>query len=273
MRPLVLKLGGELVEGSANLATVVSAVASIAAERHLVLIHGGGREIDAALQRAGIAKRQVEGLRITDEATLAIVVSVLAGAVNPRFVAALNTAGVPAIGLTGADARCALSSLSPPHRTRDGRLVDLGRVGVPDPDADVSLLRILVAAGFVPVLACIGVDREGRLLNVNADTLAGHVAAQLGARRLVVAGTTQGVLGNDGGTMEVLDSAGVAALTDDGTATAGMTPQLRASEHALAHGVDEVVIVSGFDRAALVAAASGEVAAGTTRIRSVVTLG
>src|SRR5437879_5213205 len=101
MRPLVLKLGGELVEGSANLATVVSAVAAIAAaERHLVLIHGGGREIDAALQRAGIAKRHVDGLRITDEATLAIVVSVLAGAVNPRFVAALNTAGVPAIGLT-----------------------------------------------------------------------------------------------------------------------------------------------------------------------------
>ena len=267
MRPLVLKLGGELVEGSANLATVVSAVASIAAaERHLVLIHGGGREIDAALQRAGIAKRQVEGLRITDEATLAIVVTVLAGAVNPRFVAALNTAGVPAIGLTGADARCALSSLSPPHRTRDGRLVDLGRVGVPDPDADVSLLRILVAAGFVPVLACIGVDREGRLLNVNADTLAGHVAAQLGARRLVVAGTTQGVLGNDGGTMEVLDSAGVAALIDDGTATAGMIAKLRACEHALAHGVDEVVIVDGRERLAIQAAARGDASSGATRI-------
>jgi acetylglutamate kinase len=267
MRPLVLKLGGELVEGSANLATVVSAVASIAAaERHLVLIHGGGREIDAALQRAGIAKRQVDGLRITDEATLAIVVSVLAGAVNPRFVAALNTAGVPAIGLTGADARCALSSLSPPHRTHDGRLVDLGRVGVPDPDADVSLLRMLVAAGFVPVLACIGVDREGRLLNVNADTLAGHVAAQLGARRLVVAGTTQGVLGSDGGTMEVLDSAGVAALIDDGTATAGMIAKLRACEHALARGVDEVVIVDGRERLAIQTAARGDASSGATRI-------
>jgi acetylglutamate kinase len=269
MRSLVLKLGGELVEGSENLATVVSAVAAIVtAERNLVLIHGGGREIDAALNRAGIAKRQVDGLRITDEATLAIVVSVLAGAVNPRFVAALNTAGVPAIGLTGADARCALSSLSPPHRTRDGHLVDLGRVGVPDPEADVSLLRILVAAGFVPVLACIGVDREGRLLNVNADTLAGHVAARLGARRLVVAGTTPGVLGSDGGTVEFVDSAGIAALVDDGTATAGMIAKLRACEHALAHGVDEVVIANGLDRSAVVAAAIGGATDGTTRIRN-----
>jgi acetylglutamate kinase len=267
MRPLVLKLGGELVEGSENLATIVGAVAAIAAaDRNLVLIHGGGREIDAALHRAGIAKRQVDGLRVTDEATLAIVVSVLAGAVNPRFVAALNTAGVPAVGLTGADARCALSNLSPPHRARDGQLVDLGRVGVPDPEADVRLLRILLAAGFVPVLACIGVDREGRLLNVNADTLAGHVAARLEARRLIVAGTTPGVLGSDGGTEEVLDSAGIAALVDAGTATAGMIAKLRACEHALAHGVDDVVIVDGRDRLAIQTAARGDAASGATRM-------
>jgi acetylglutamate kinase len=268
MRPVVLKLGGELVESADNLATAVSAIAAItASEPNLVLVHGGGREIDAALNRAGLAKRQVDGLRITDEPTLAIVVAVLAGAVNPRFVARLNTAGVRAVGLTGADARCALSSLAPPHRTRDGRIVDLGRVGVPDPEADVTLLRTLVAAGFVPVLACIGVDREGGLLNVNADTLAGHVAARLAARRLVVAGTTPGVLGRDGRTVDVLDSTAIEALVDEGTATAGMIAKLRACELALAGGVDDVVIVSGFDRAALVAAASGEAAAGTTRIR------
>src|SRR6185369_17979927 len=97
----------------------------------LVVVHGGGKEIDAALRTAGIEKRQVDGLRITDQPTLEIVVAVLAGAVNTRFVAALNAAGVAAVGLTGADAQCGLAEIAPPHRAVDGRLVDLGRVGVP----------------------------------------------------------------------------------------------------------------------------------------------
>src|SRR5436190_909850 len=136
-RPLVMKVGGELVEESAHLAAVAAAVAAVTAtERSLVLIHGGGREIDGALGRAGISKQQVDGLRITDGPTLSVVVSVLAGVVNPRFVAALNTAGVAAVGLTGADARCVPAHVAPAHHARDGRLVDLGRVGVPDAGAD-----------------------------------------------------------------------------------------------------------------------------------------
>ena len=157
-------------------------------------MHGGGKEIDAALKVAGIEKRQVDGLRITDEATLDVVVSVLAGAVNTRFVAALNTAGVAAVGLTGADAACGLSAAAPPHQAVDGRIVDLGRVGVPEAGADMRLLQTLTAERFVPVIACIGLGRDGRLFNVNADTFAGHLAARLGARRLVIAGTTPGVL-------------------------------------------------------------------------------
>jgi acetylglutamate kinase len=99
-RPLVLKFGGELLEDRAHLATVVSAIARVAAggapaRTPIVIVHGGGREIDAALKAAGIEKRQVDGLRITDEATLDVVVSVLAGTVNTRLVAALNTASRP----------------------------------------------------------------------------------------------------------------------------------------------------------------------------------
>src|SRR5438067_13581712 len=140
-RPLVLKFGGELLEDRAHLATVVASVARIAAATPVVIVHGGGKEIDAALKAAGLAKRQVDGLRITDEATLDVVVSVLAGAVNTRFVAALNAAGVSAVGLTGADGSCGLSAAAPPHRSVDGRLVHLGRVGVPDHDADMRVLE------------------------------------------------------------------------------------------------------------------------------------
>ncbi len=269
-RPLVLKFGGELLEDRALLAGVVSAVARMAigdgdVHAPLVIIHGGGREIDAALKHAGLEKRQVDGLRITDGATLEVVVAVL-GAVNTRLVAALNTAGVPAVGLTGADANCGLSELAAPHRAADGRAVDLGRVGVPAKDADMRLLESLVGDRFVPVVACIGIGRDGTLLNVNADTLAAHLAARLSAKRLVIAGTTPGVLGRDGATLPLLESAAFAELVSSGTATAGMIAKLRACEHALAGGVDDVVIVDGRDAAALVAAAESDTPPRATRL-------
>jgi acetylglutamate kinase len=265
-RPVVVKFGGELLEDANHLRVAVDALGRIAAAAPLAVVHGGGKEIDAALKTAGIEKRQVDGLRITDEATLDVVVSVLAGAVNTRFVAALNTAGVSAVGLTGADAGCGTASLAPPHKAVDGRTVDLGRVGVPSGDADSRLLTTLIGHGFVPVVACLGLDREGRLLNVNADTFASCLAGKLGAARLVIAGTTPGVLDAAGGTVRSLDAAAIARMIAGGTATAGMIAKLRACEEALAAGVGEVVIVDGRDGAALEAAARGEAPAAATRI-------
>ena len=156
----------------------------------VVVVHGGGKEIDAALKAAGIPKQQVDGLRITDEATLDVVVSVLAGAVNTRFVAALNAAGVARCRAHRRRRRLRPREAAPPHRAVDGRIVDLGRVGIPTESADVSVLTTLTGAGFIPVVACIGLGVDGRLFNVNADTFAGHLASRLRARRLVIAGTT-----------------------------------------------------------------------------------
>jgi acetylglutamate kinase len=274
--PLVLKFGGELLEDTSRMAAVVAAVADIAGgtagtpPAPLVIVHGGGKEIDAALKIAGIDKRQVEGLRITDEATLDIVVAVLAGAVNTRFVAALGTAGVSAVGLTGADGGCGLSELAAPHLTVDGQTVLLGRVGHPVELADMHLLNGLLRDGFVPVVASIGVDRDGRLLNVNADTMAGHLAACLGAGRLVIAGSTPGVLDDNGATVALLDPAAIARLVSGRTATAGMIAKLRACNHAIGHGVDEVVIVDGRDRDALCAASGGAIPASATRVATTV---
>jgi len=271
--PFVLKLGGELIEPGSHLTSVVAAIAEICARGlPLVVVHGGGKEIDAALRVAGLAKQQVDGLRITDEPTLDVVVSVLAGTVNTRFVAALAAAGVAAVGLTGADAQCGLADEAPPHRAVDGRIVDLGRVGEPSGDSDVRLLTTLVRDHFVPVVACIGATRTGGLLNVNADTLAAHLAARLHARRLIVAGTTAGVLDARGTTAPTLDAAGVATLVNSGTATAGMVAKLRACEHALEAGVGDVVIVDGRTSAAIALAATGEVPMDATRLmRTVVT--
>jgi acetylglutamate kinase len=269
---VVVKFGGELLDDRARLDGVVTALSHAARARApLIVVHGGGKEIDAALKLAGIEKRQVEGLRITDQATLDVVVAVLAGTINTRFVAALNAAQVPAIGLTGADAGCAVCDVAPPHRTADGRSVDLGLVGVPTGRSSMTALNTLVGAGFVPVIACIGMGSGGHLLNVNADTLAGHLAGQLGARRLVVAGTTAGVLDDSGGTIATLEPAAITNLISSGTATAGMVAKLRACEQALAAGAGEVVIVDGTDPASLEAAIRGNSLSRATRLRGATT--
>jgi acetylglutamate kinase len=159
-----------------------------------------------------------------------------------------------------------LADVVPPHRTLDGDRVDLGYVGVPAARADMRLIKTLLSEGFVPVVACIGLGRDGRLLNVNADMFAGHFAARLGARRLVIAGTTAGVLGPEGETLRRLDHAAVTRLLATKSATAGMIAKLRASQEALESGVDDVVIVDGRNAAALIAAGGDEVPTNATQL-------
>jgi acetylglutamate kinase len=267
VKATLLKLGGELLETEQKLAAVARAVAR--ARTPMLIVHGGGREIDAALATAGIARRQVDGLRITDGPTLAIVVSVLAGAINTRFVAAINAAGGQAVGLTGADAGVAPVKKAPPHESTSGELVDLGLVGEPVRRPAPPLLRMLVRNGFLPVIACVGASRQGQLYNVNADTMAGSLAARLEVSRLIVAGGTPGVLDEQGQTIPRLDPRDIRALVKAGTASAGMVAKLTACEAAARAGVADVSIVDGRDprRLGQMLAMPGEgIAAGGTRV-------
>jgi acetylglutamate kinase len=246
-RRLVLKLGGELLEQPADLRHVAAGVASLARRTALVVVHGGGREIDAALATAGIAKAQVDGLRVTDARTLDVVVSVVAGVINTRLVGALRGARVPAVGLTAADAAVATMRRAAPIVTVAGARVDLGLVGSPVKGGPPRLLVDLLARRYVPVVACIGATAGGQILNVNADTLASHLAIALGATRLVIAGGTSGVLDVDGRTIGRLTSKAAAQLVKAGTANKGMVAKLDACRAALRHGVGDVVIVNGRD--------------------------
>lgn len=249
--PVVVKLGGELIETADRMAAVSDALAEFAAAGPLVVVHGGGREIDAELQRRGVSPRAVDGLRMTDAPTLDAVVAVLAGTINTRLVAHLVTMGLPAVGLTGVDGALGRSSRAEAHLTAAGHHVDLGYVGEPRPDADPGLLRHLLAGGFVPVVASLGIGAAGEVLNVNADTLAAHVAAGIGARQLLLAGGTAGVLDSAGATIGELTTGEAATLMRDGTASAGMVAKLRAATSARARGVPDVWIVDGRSAAAL----------------------
>ena len=265
-RVAVLKLGGELIETKDKLKAMGKAMASAAKKGRLVIVHGGGREIDAALAQVGIPKRQVDGLRVTDEDTLNIVVSVLAGTINTKFVAAINAAGGKAVGLTGADAGVAPVKKASPHKATSGETVDLGLVGMPVPAKSPGVLEALCKAGYVPVIACVAASKEGQLFNVNADTLAGNVASRMKAKRLVIAGATAGVLDKKNKTIAKLDKERIEKLVKSGTANAGMVAKLKACQMALKGGAKSVVIVDGRAPGRLIKALAGEKTSATTKV-------
>jgi acetylglutamate kinase len=249
--PVVLKFGGELLEGPRRIAQLAGTIAKLKEKVSLVIVHGGGREIDASLASAGIQKRQVDGLRVTDEPTLDVVVGVLAGLINTRFVAALAATGVSAVGLTGADAGIGRVEPAAAHRTRNGKSVDLGRVGEPVGRDKPALLDHLCRRGYVPVIASIGASRDGRLFNVNADTLAAHLAGRLKSPRLIIAGVTAGVLARDGSTISEMSFDDIDALVESGGATSGMIAKLAACRGAVEAGAHEVFVADGNDLAGL----------------------
>jgi acetylglutamate kinase len=268
---IVIKFGGELIETPDARAGVAVGIAVLARTRPVLVVHGGGRAIDAELALRGITPKKADGLRITDADTLETVVSVLAGSTNTQFVAALVSAGVRAVGLTGADAACGRAARALPLQSTSGATVDLGLVGDPT-DADPALFELLMANNYVPVVASIGIQlHEGAdtiggmgvqthpasLLNINADAMACRIAAALGASELVIAGTTAGVLDGHGRTMPTLDTSEIDALIASGAANAGMVAKLRACREALRDGVISVRIVDGRDNRAL----SGDFAA------------
>lgn len=246
MRPLVLKLGGELLETAAQRGAIAALAASVVGTRPLVIIHGGGRAIDAELARRQVAPKKIDGLRITDGPTLEAVIAVLAGSANTDLVAALTAAGVRGVGLTGVDASFARAVRTAAHVATNGSVVDLGFVGDPV-DADPALIALLVKARYVPVIASLGISVEtpGQVLNVNADVMACRVAVAMGDCELVIAGGTPGVLDPQGTSIPRLTLAGIADVIATGTATAGMVAKLASCSTALERGVSSIRLIDG----------------------------
>lgn len=241
----VLKIGGELLETPHSVERLAREIVFAAGVAPLVVVHGGGRTIDAELARRGVAKRAVDGLRVTDEATLDVVVSVLAGLTNTRLIAAIGAAGGRAVGLTGADAGIGLCEQAPPHRSATGALVDLGLVGRPIDTTPPALVGDLCAKGYIPVVASIGVSADGQLFNVNADTWAAHLAATLRTRQLLIVGATAGVLDEAGATLASVDVDSIDDLVAAGSVSAGMIAKLDACRQAWLGGVRDIRIVDG----------------------------
>jgi acetylglutamate kinase len=206
---------------------------------HVVVVHGGGPQIDAMLLKLGIQPRKVAGMRVTDEATMEVVEMVLAGKINQGICSMLNGHGGRAVGLSGHDAgfmRCDLLK-------GDGG-EDLGLVGTVR-DIDPSLVVSLQQGGFIPVVAPIGVDDQGRSLNVNADLVAGAVAGALKAEKLVLLTDVAGVLDGEKKLVASIDARQAEDAIASGAIGGGMIPKVRCCLDAVARGVGSAHIVDG----------------------------
>jgi acetylglutamate kinase len=236
-RTVVVKIGGAALE---NLELRKSFAEDITLLHwvgiRVVVVHGGGKQISAMLERVGIEPRFVDGLRVTDEPTLEVVEMVLGGSVNKEIVRLVNQLGGHAVGITGKDGGLA-------RARRAGGEPDLGLVGE-IASIDRGVIDHLHPE-FVPVVAPLAVTEDGHTLNVNADAFAGELAVALGAEKLVLLTDVVGVLGGDGELISSITAADAERLIADGVISGGMIPKINNALAAVDGGVHKVHIIDG----------------------------
>jgi acetylglutamate kinase len=213
-----------------------------------VVVHGGGPQIGAMLERLQIKSEFVEGLRVTDSATVEIVEMVLSGQINKQIVAAITAAGGTAVGISGKDGGL-ITVTKATRKTKDPdsnieKVVDLGFVGEPE-IIDPYILDVLEETEIIPVIAPLGVDASGQTFNINADTVAGAIAGGIDATRLLLLTDVEGVLDKQGRLIPELSVEEARGLMADGTISGGMIPKLETCIDAVEAGSEAAVIIDG----------------------------
>jgi acetylglutamate kinase len=213
-----------------------------------VVVHGGGPQIGAMLKKLGVESTFVDGLRVTDAQTAQVAEMVLSGAINKELVGWINQAGGKGLGISGKDGRLVTASKVQRTVKTPGsnieQAVDLGFVGEPS-GVDTTIIDTAVAAGMIPIVAPIGAGEDGQTYNINADTMAGAIAAALGAARLLLLTDVPGVLDKQGKLLTDLMPADIERLRADGTISGGMIPKLETCVHAVEAGCEAAVVLDG----------------------------
>ncbi|PWF23861.1 acetylglutamate kinase [Corticimicrobacter populi] len=210
-----------------------------------VVVHGGGPQIDAALQRVGKQSTFIQGMRVTDAETVEVVEWVLGGQVQQDIVMMINEAGGKAVGLTGKDGGLiqARKKLMP-SKENPGELIDIGYVGEIS-QVEPAVVKALQDDQFIPVISPIGFGEDGMAYNINADLVAGKMAEVLGAEKLLMMTNIPGVMDKAGNLLTGLSAREIHAMFEDGTISGGMLPKLSSALEAASNGVNSVHIVDG----------------------------
>jgi len=210
-----------------------------------VIVHGGGPQIGAMMERLGLASEFVDGLRVTDADTIEVVEMVLVGSINKQIVSQINANGGKAVGISGKDG--SLIKARKKHlvdRNDPDRLIDIGQVGEVV-SVNPGVITTLDTDQFIPVIAPLGVGEQGETYNINADTAAGEIAAALNAEKLILLTDVEGVKDGSGTLRSTLTEPEVLRMTETGDISGGMIPKVQCCCRALEHGVKKAHIVDG----------------------------
>jgi acetylglutamate kinase len=248
-RTVVVKFGGHAMGDPALFKTFAADMVLLKqVGTNPLVVHGGGPQIGDMLKRMAIKSEFIDGLRVTDRATVEIVEMVLAGSINKSIAAAINEAGGRAVGISGKDAnlirvtKLTRTKIDPDSNIE--KIIDLGFVGAPS-EIDVTLLNTLTAGGFIPVIAPVGLGADGETYNINADTAAGAIAGASDARRMLMLTDVEGVLDSTGALIPELTVANARALIKNGTITGGMIPKVETCIESVEAGAGAAVILDG----------------------------
>src|SRR2546429_8989766 len=258
-KTFVVKFSGKVTEDHAGLISLAEELALLhQVGIRVCVIHGGGKQLSELAEKMGVEQTIIEGRRVTDDETLEMAKMIFAGKINTDILAALRHRGVHAVGLSGVDGNIVHAERRPPRevthkQTGESAQVDFGHVG-DILKIDARLLTVLLDHGYLPVVSSLGADAEGKVFNINADTIASGIAVQLQAEKLVLLSDVDGIYlraGEPQTKLSRLTAAEAEAMINNGTATGGMIPKLQSITALLRRGVHSTHILSGTTRNAL----------------------
>jgi len=271
-KTFVVKVGGDIAEDEPGLHAFCEEVALLAQVGiRVVMVHGGGKQATELSEKLGIEPKLVQGRRITDEKTLDVVMMAFAGKINTEILSSLRRAGVEPVGLSGVDGGILNAVKRPPKKMKNEKTgqeewVDFGHVGDIE-SVDPRLLRTLLDADFLPVIASLGGDDAGNILNINADTVASEIAAALKAEKLILASDVDGILRADKSLISRVTPEEIETLIKQGVIRGGMIPKAQGAVEALVEGVWSVHIINGKKPSTLLSEVFTDTGAGTMIFR------
>lgn len=260
-KTFVVKLSGKVTEDKENLASLAEELALLhQVGIRICVIHGGGKQLNELAQKLGVVQTVIEGRRVTDDDTLELAKMIFRGKINTEILSQFRRRGVKAVGLSGIDGGVVTAEKRPPRdvlnkETGETKIVDFGHVG----DVvriDTSLLNTMLDSGYLPIVSSLGADDDGRIFNINADTIAAEIAADLRAEKLILLTDVNGIYldeGDENTKLSRLTAVEARHMIDSGRATGGMIPKLENLISLLSRGVSSAHVISGKSRNAILA--------------------
>jgi acetylglutamate kinase len=258
-KTFIVKLSGKVTEDRENLSSLTEELALLhQVGIRICVVHGGGKQLTQLADKLGVAQTVIEGRRVTDDDTLELAKMIFAGKINTDILAALRNRGIEAVGLSGIDGDVVKAVRRPPKeitnkRTGETETIDFGHVG-DVVEINSRLLNLLLENDYLPVISSLGADDEGRVFNINADTIASEIAVQLNAEKLVLLSDVNGIYtdaNNPETKLSRLSISEAEAMIADGRATGGMIPKLQSLIFLLRRGVNSAHVIGGTTRNAL----------------------